>query len=68
MYPTIFNIVVDAVVWFVLLEVCGPQESQHGMGWLVGDQDVVFYTDGGHILVGEPHMVLGDDEDIHMNV
>ena len=27
--PTIFNIVVDAVVSEVLLEVCGPQESQH---------------------------------------
>ena len=25
MYPTIFKIVVDSVVWSMLLEVCGPQ-------------------------------------------
>ena len=31
--PTIFNITVDAVVRVVLLEVCGPQEAQHGLGW-----------------------------------
>ena len=30
--PTIFKIVVDAVVREVILEVCGPQEAQHGFG------------------------------------
>ena len=32
----IFNIVVDAVVRLVLDMVCGPQEAQHGMGWVAG--------------------------------
>ena len=44
-YPvslTIFNIVVDAVVWATLMEVCGPQEAQNGLGWAAGDQDTVF--------------------------
>ena len=31
--PTIFNIVVDAVVRADLLEVYGPQEDSHGFGW-----------------------------------
>ena len=34
--PTIFNIVVDAVVRDYLQEVCGPQEYQHGFGWASG--------------------------------
>ena len=34
--PTIFNIVVDAVVREVLVEVCSLQEEQHGMGWVAG--------------------------------
>ena len=34
--PTIFNIVVDVVIRADLLEVCGPQEAQHGFGWAVG--------------------------------
>ena len=29
---TIFNFVVDAVVWEVLDVVCVPQEAQHGLG------------------------------------
>ena len=33
---TIFNIVVDAVLREVLLEVCGHQEAQQGIGWLAG--------------------------------
>ena len=34
--PTIFNIVVDAVVRVFQLEVCDPQESHHGLGWASG--------------------------------
>ena len=30
---TIFNIVVDAVARAVMLEVYGPQEAYHGLGW-----------------------------------
>ena len=29
-------IVVDTVVRDMLLEVCGPQEAQHGLGWATG--------------------------------
>ena len=47
--PIIFNIVVDAVVRAVLEEVCIPQESQHGMGWEVGESNLVFYADDGRI-------------------
>ena len=38
--PTIFNIVVDAVVRSDVLEVCGPQEAQHGFGWAVGEHNI----------------------------
>ena len=30
--PTVFNIVVEAVVRAVLMEVCRPQEAKHGLG------------------------------------
>ena len=33
---TIFNIVVDAVVMAVLLEICGPQEAHQGFVWSAG--------------------------------
>ena len=32
--PTVFNIVVGAVVMAVLLEVCGLQEAHHRLGWV----------------------------------
>ena len=41
--PTIFNIVVDAVVTAVLLEVCGPQEAHQWFGWAAGDYKIVLY-------------------------
>ena len=41
--PEIFNIVADAVLREVLLEVCGPQEAQHGFGWSTGGQKIYFY-------------------------
>ena len=34
--PTIFNIMVDAVVRAVLSEVCRPQEAHHSLGWVAG--------------------------------
>ena len=39
----IFNIVVDDVVWAFLHVFCGPQESQHGLGWAAGERNVIFY-------------------------
>ena len=35
-YPTIFNIVVDAVLRGVLMEVCGPQERTSWVGMVGG--------------------------------
>ena len=48
--PTIFNIVVEAVVRAVLLEVCGTQEAHHGFVWLEGEHNIVFYADDVWIL------------------
>ena len=45
----IFNSVVDAVVREVLEVVCGPKEAQHGMGWVAGERNLVFYVDDGRI-------------------
>ena len=42
---TIFNIVVEAVVKLVLLEVYGPQEVQHGLVWAAGEHNIVIYAD-----------------------
>ena len=47
--PTIFNIVVDAVVSAVLLEVCGPHVAQHGLGWSAGEDNICFYADDRRI-------------------
>ena len=46
---TLFNIIVDAVVRAALQEICGPQESQHGFGWSVGEHNICFYADYGGI-------------------
>ena len=51
-YPAlsmIFNTVVDAVVPAVFNVVCGPQEAHHGLGWAVGEGNVIFYADDGRI-------------------
>ena len=45
----IFNIVVDVVVHVVLKEVCSPQQAQHGMGWVSGERNPVFYSDDRRI-------------------
>ena len=52
--PTIFNIVVDAVVSAVLLEVCGLHESQHGLGWAAGEHNIVLYAEDSHIVGRNP--------------
>ena len=57
--PMIFNIVVDAVVRAVVVVVCGPQESHHGMGWVVEERNLVFCTDYGRI-AGRDHIWLQD--------
>ena len=46
----IFNIVVDPVVMAALLEVCGPQEDQHGIGWAAGEHNICFNADYGRIV------------------
>ena len=45
--PTVFNILVNAVVRMVLLEVCGPQESHNRIGWVSGENNIVFYEGEG---------------------
>ena len=45
----IYNIVVGAVVWAVLEEVCRPQEAHHEIGWEVGERNLVLYADDGRI-------------------
>ena len=54
MSPTIFNIVVYAVVWVRMIEVCGPQEAQHGLVWTEREKDMVFYSDDGRIAGRNP--------------
>ena len=57
--PTIFNILVNVVVWDTLMEVSGPQEANHALGWLVGGQDTVFYANDGLISGRNPIWVQG---------
>ena len=46
---TIFNIMMDALVRAVLLEVFGPYESYHGFGSAAGKRNIIFYADDGRI-------------------
>ena len=50
----IFNIVVDAVVREVILDVCGPQEKHHRFGWSAGEHCIVFYADDERIAGRNP--------------
>ena len=50
MTPTIFNIVVNSVLWATMMEVCAPQEAHHGLGWAVGEQNILFYGDDSQIM------------------
>lgn len=45
--PTNFNLVVDAVVQATFMEFCGPQEINHGLVWVAGEQYKVFYAKRG---------------------
>ena len=45
----IFNILVYIVARVVLMEFYGPQEEHHRLGWAVGEHNIVFYADNGHI-------------------
>ena len=47
--PTLFNIIVDAVVRATLQKIYGRQETQHGFGWSAKDHNICFYTDDGRI-------------------
>ena len=47
--PIILNIVVDTVVRMVIDVVCGTQEEQHGLGWAVGERNMIFYADDNRI-------------------
>ena len=53
-FPTLFNIIVDAVVRETLQEICGPQEAQHSFGWSSGEQNIFFYADDGRIAGRDP--------------
>ena len=57
--PTIFNIVVDVLVWVMLREVCGPQEALHGLGWEDWEQDDMFYSENGRTVGRNPIWVKG---------
>ena len=48
-YPTLFNIIVDAVVRSTLQEICGPQDAQHSFGWSAGEHNIWLYADDGRI-------------------
>ena len=50
----IFNIVVDVLAREVLGVVCRPQEAQHGLGWVAGEINLVFYVKNGRI-AGQDH-------------
>ena len=57
--PTIFNIVFNVVVRATLMEVCGPQEYHHVMGWAAGEKEILFYADDGFIAGRKPIWVQG---------
>ena len=57
--PTIFNIMVDLVVWEVLDVFCKPQEAHHRLGWAAGERNLIFYANGGKI-AGRDHLWVQD--------
>ena len=52
--PTLFNIIVNAVVRATLQEICGTQEYQHGFGCSAGEHNICFYSDDGRIAGWDP--------------
>jgi hypothetical protein len=61
--PTIFNIVVDAVVRYWLSQVCGADAALAGLGYEVKNQCVLFYADDG-LLVGRKKEWVQDAFDV----
>ena len=53
----LFNIVVDAVVRVVLVEVYMLQEYHHRLSWAAGERNLVFYADHGWIVGMDPDWV-----------
>ena len=50
-------------VMVVLLDVCGPQEAQHGFGWAASENCIVFYADDDEIVGRNPiwvQMIMTD--------
>ena len=54
MSPTIFNMVVDALLKAALMGVCGPQVAQHSLVWVAGEQEIISYADDGSIAGRNP--------------
>ena len=55
---------VDLVVGGIFLDVCGPQEALHGLGWVVGVKYMVLYSNIWLNLGQEPDIGTGYVEDI----
>ena len=58
-FPIIFNIMVDTLVLAVLGVIFRPQEAQHGLEWVAGERNLIFYAVNGRI-VGWYHEWLQD--------
>lgn len=48
---------VDALVRAVMLEVCGTQDTHHGLVWVVLENNMVLYEDYGRIVGRNPILV-----------
>ena len=57
--PMILNIMVEFVVRAVLDVVYGPQEDQHGLEWVAGKQNTIFYANDVRI-AGRDHVWIQD--------
>ena len=47
---TIFNIVSNALIRAVMIEVCIQHEANHGIGWEATKHNIAIYTYDGHIV------------------
>ena len=52
--PIVFNIMVNAVVRAVIVEVCGLKEAHQGIWWVTVKHNIVFYADDGYIVGRNP--------------
>ena len=48
-FPKVFIILLNGVVREVLLEVCGPQEAQHVLGWAAVEHNISVYEENSRI-------------------